>query len=254
MRQGLMRLVAAVAAGALLVSSSLCLSACGKYEAQGRERIEAVGETSVDEVQEAIVQSRWQKVVDTFNSYMDDGQISRDEANAAFEGVCFIGDSITEGLNSYEYLSSDKVVAKIGVSLQSAGEMVTQAAQLYPLYVVIAFGENDLIADGGDSSVYVEHLDEVVQQVRAEIPSAKIYVASIMGPTDAAIAKQPVMGNWADFNSAMESYCSAHGDVTYIDTASTAAEHADMHEPDGMHFTGAFYAYYLAKVGSVIFS
>lgn len=238
-----------------LLAMCLCapLAGCGKYEKSGRDQLEKLAATPVEDVQKAIAESQWQKSVEKFRQAAADGFVSDDEADAAFGGVCFIGDSVTEAINGYGYLAGDKVVATVGVSLQSSGDMISRAAQLYPSHVVLAFGENDLTLDGGDAGVYIDCLNTAVEQVRDEIPGAKIYVASVLPPTAAAIKKEPVLENWSGFNAAIEDYASKTKGVTYINTAGTAESHTDLYEPDGIHLTGEFYGYYLATVGGAIF-
>ena len=246
-----------------ILAVMLCCALCGcssSEQADGRAKVDALSNTSVEDVQSSIQAERDRlnaeaeaEFAASFESKVVDDQLPREVANEALSGVVLVGDSLIEAISGYGILSSDHVVAEVGVSLYSAGPMISQAAQLYPSNIVIAFGENDLDFNGANSDAYIEALRTVVQQTRDEIPGARIFVASVLPVGDNAIAADGNLAYWSDYNNALIAYANGESDVTYIDTAEVGAAHQDMLEPDGQHYTEAFYPYYLAKIGRVVF-
>ena len=57
-----------------------------------------------------------------------------------FRTSVIVGDSITEGLTSYGFLSEDQVFSKIGASVLNSDDIINTAAKTYPGFAFFSFG------------------------------------------------------------------------------------------------------------------
>ncbi len=221
--------------------------------AQNRERLTAYAATSVDAVQAELDAKRAADMLTILTQAQSDGTLSYEEANELFDGTVLIGDSRTQAIDGYGLLSSDHVVSEIGISLYSADPLIDAASNLHPLRVVLSFGENDMILNGGDPQAYTESLRSVIAQVREKMPQAEIFVTSALPSSEAASAEKPALAAWSAYNDALRAFCEEDSGVAYIDTASVALEHMDLLEPDGIHFKMDFYHPYLFAIADAMY-
>ncbi len=248
-------LIAVAAAVLLVVLFAFIVPSCTAQSqiTQNRDRLAAYADTPVDTIQAELEAKRAADKLTILEQAQSDGALSFEEANELFDGTVLIGDSRTQAIDDYGLLSSDHVVSEIGISLYSAGPLVDTASNLHPQRVVLSFGENDMILNGGDPQAYTESLRSVIAQVREKMPQAEIFVTSALPSSEAASAEKPALAAWSAYNDALRAFCEEDSGVAYIDTAAVALEHMDLLEPDGIHFQMDFYHPYLFAIADAMY-
>ena len=88
------------------------------------------------------------------------GQSNKARYMSKFKGSIVVGDSVTEGLSVYGWLSDDQVFSKIGSSVMTGDDLFSSAAGTYPSTAFFAFGMNDMGNYRGDE----KHLSRSMKQ------------------------------------------------------------------------------------------
>ncbi len=161
----------------------------------------------------------------------------------AFKGCIILGDSVTEGISAYGYLSDEIVFSKIGASVATDSSLFEKAAALYPSKAFFAMGMNDM-GNYSEPKDFIKQYKKCLKQFMKDSPKTEIYVCSISKPSDNAIAKKSWLGNSEKFNKQIKSMCKSL-DVTYIDVTGIFKNHPDLYEGDGIHAKSAYYPYWL---------
>ena len=155
-----------------------------------------------------------------------------------------VGDSLTEGLPLYGYLSQDQVISKIGASIVYGDDMFKKASQARPENVFFAFGMNDMGNYRGDAKAFVKRYSELIDMFHKESPKTKIYICSISTPTKEAIKSNSSISNYAEFNKEINKMCKDKK-LTYIDISNILPEHPEKYAPDGIHADSSYYPLWL---------
>jgi len=133
---------------------------------------------------------------------------SRKAAKAAlrrkFQGTAIIGDSITEGLVSYDVLGTDIVIFKRGVGLSGAHSLLNRAKGLHPKIVFLSFGTNDLITYRGHPAPFIKKYKSVINYSRKIMPHTRICINCVLPIKNYAIKRQHSLGAYGAFNTAMK--------------------------------------------------
>jgi hypothetical protein len=162
----------------------------------------------------------------------------------AFKSSVIVGDSITEGLSSYGYLTEDNVFCKIGASIISGDELFTEAAEACPSSAFFAFGMNDMGNYRGDAEAFVEKYKTLLKEFQRALPETKIFVNSISIPSEDAIEDKPILAKYKKFNRALKTMCKDMG-ITFIDNSYIIKEHPDYYAADGIHVSADYYPLWL---------
>ena len=157
-----------------------------------------------------------------------------------FKGNIVIGDSITEGLVVYGYLTEESVFCEIGASLATGDYLFSKAASVYPEKAIFAFGMNDILNYSGKTEPFIERYTEVIDQFQKDSPDTEIFINSISIPGEEAIADKPNLGKYEEFNEALITMCNDLG-IGYIDSTDILRENPDLYEGDGIHVSSAYY-------------
>ena len=174
--------------------------------------------------------------------------LSNVEIRQVFSGSVIIGDSITESIVEYGYLDTDVVVSKRGLNIHAADEQIDTAIKLKPTHVFMAFGSNDLELYGSASSQFIDAYRSQIRKIQDALPDIPIYINSILPITDEAIAENPDLGYYPDYNQGLESLCQELG-CTFIDnTAIVENSSENMYEPDGEHVISDYYPKWLSHM------
>ncbi len=201
----------------------------------------------------------------TENSIEDSNSIAGNEFGDDYQtyfnnDVCILGDSITEGLIDYNYLSKKNVVASRGANVNSiltkkydakgygSVNLVNTTINNNPKAVYIILGVNSLVGENPRISYLVSSYGKIVDKLQKSLPNSKIYVVSV--PPVAAkkenASKYPVKNsNIDDYNSGLKQMASEFG-VKYVDLNSSLKDangkfKSDLAEGDGVHFKAHTY-------------
>lgn len=211
-------------------------------------RLQALENADISQTEQQI-----QDLKQTDTSESDNGDpvaavLSDVEIRQVFAGSVIIGDSITESIVEYGYLDTDVVVSKRGLNVHAADEQISTAINLNPTHVFMAFGSNDLELYGSASSEFVSAYKEQIKKIQDALPDVPIYINSILPITDEAVAENPDLGYYSDYNQGLENLCQEMG-CTFIDnTAIVENSSEDLYEPDGEHVIQDYYPKWLTHM------
>jgi len=166
-----------------------------------------------------------------------------------FSNCVFIGDSITEGLSSYELIDDSNVAANKGYTVLKAKKDMNSLVNGKFHKIFILLGSNDLLY-GISSSQFTEDYSEFLSLLKIKMPEAKIYVQSIF-PVAAKVEQQkPMMKNSRieEFNAALKNMSREQG-VVFLDVNSILKDDSGCmrkeYSSDGIHLNYKAYKLWL---------
>lgn len=170
--------------------------------------------------------------------------LEKNQYRQVFNTSIVIGDSITEGLEAYGYLSSSQVFSGIGASVMHGDKIFTSAAKTYPGFAFFSFGMNDMGNYTGHADMFVQKYEKLIKEFQATSPDTKIYINGISKPSENAIKNNPILSNYQKFNAALKDMCKKL-DIKYIDNVYILEEHPEYYAGDGIHVTSEYYVMWL---------
>lgn len=168
-----------------------------------------------------------------------------------FAAAAIIGDSIPQGFAEYDILNASNVQARIGAHLTQLDSQIESAKEMSPVVVFLSIGENDVVSTSGDVELFIEQYTDVLDQVKKELPDANVFVNSIFPVQQQAVDREPELAEIDQYNKALKDLCNSRG-IGFIDNTQLVQE--QYFEPDGQHFTAAFYpvwAEHMAEVAAL---
>lgn len=166
-----------------------------------------------------------------------------------FKNSLFIGDSISEGIWYYEFLSEKNVIAKRGLNLKTAVKEIDSYTGVNPAKVYILFGANELVGKT-TAEDYLSDYKKVIGAVRTKFKNTQVYVQSIFPVTSAKATSTPDLSKERvdEFNKKLQEFSIKDG-IKYLDVASVLKDKGEsLYEEDGLHFKRDFYPYWLDYV------
>ncbi|WP_312644296.1 GDSL-type esterase/lipase family protein [Hydrogenoanaerobacterium sp.] len=176
-----------------------------------------------------------------------------------FDDAMFVGDSITNGILSYQIMQNTTVISHTGINpdtirykkvyRDSSGELVTilDAMKAYPdkekIYIML--GSNGLAWI--EQELFIEYYEEFLRDVMAQHPNATIYIQSILPVTkaksdsDAAYANSKIDKYNADILALTEKLGLHYLNVAEAFKDANGALPNEASPNDGMHFTSKYY-------------
>lgn len=232
--------VAVIAAAAVVFAAILQRSLRNHPQtqavAQGTAYLQQLETRSIDTINQDVISVRKKARSEAIAS----GKLS---LWAQFDTSLLFGDSRIAAFEEFGFLSEDKVMAHNGWTINNLKKNEDQIASKGPENLFIGVGSNDMqsnLGDGADGYA-AEYLD-VLKEIQAKAPNTKIYVISIMPVNDKALSETQyrALENVDSYNTAIQKMCGENG-ISFIDTTDLCKEHADLYEPDGVHFVKDFY-------------
>ena len=169
------------------------------------------------------------------------------EYQKIFKGNIIVGDSVTEGLVAYEYLTEETVYSKIGASLINGDDLFQSAAEANPLRVIFAFGINDMLNYNGECDPFIKRYSEVIKEFKKNSPDTKIYISSITVPGASAIEANPTLKNYKEFNRQLEEMCRKMK-IGFIDNTRIFQDNPDIYAGDGIHVIADYYPMWMNNI------
>ena len=206
---------------------------------KNKKSVEALQKSSVTSVEEAVSALG--------GEVSANGQSNKARYMSKFKGSIVVGDSVTEGLSVYGWLSDDQVFSKIGSSVMTGDDLFSSAAGTYPSTAFFAFGMNDMGNYRGDEKAFIKKYEARLKAFHKASPKTKICVCGISAPTDSAMAKNKSISNYKKFNSAIKKMC-AKNKYVYIPTADILQKHPELYAGDGIHAQATYYPYWLDRM------
>lgn len=164
-----------------------------------------------------------------------------------FRGSIVVGDSVTEGLSLYGWLSEEQVFSKVGASVVNGETLFNAAAATYPHNAFFAYGMNDMGNYGGDAKAFTRDYTALLKAFHKTSPKTKIYICSITTPTEKAIAGNRSIGAYKEFNKALKKMCKKNG-YTYVDVSDILENNPKLYAGDGIHAQSEYYPHWLDRM------
>ena len=171
-------------------------------------------------------------------------KLKKEQYQKIFSTSIILGDSLTEGLVAYGWLSSDQVFCQIGGSILHNEDLFSSAAQMYPRNAFLAFGVNDIGNFNGNADNFIDKYTELIKGFQKTSPDTKIMINAIAPPSKSAIEKNPMLEKYKSFNTSLKQMCKDLN-LTYIDNSYIFEEHPDYYASDGIHASADYYPYWM---------
>ncbi len=163
---------------------------------------------------------------------------------SSFDDFVFLGDSRVVGFSLYGFLSSDRVFAETGDTINAISGSMDRIRSLQPKSIFISYGINDISCGlWPTADEYAKDFGRQLDELKKELPDADIYVNSILPATSEAIEYAPVWGGLPEYSEAVRKVCRKKK-VSFIDNSNLFEEHEDLYEGDGVHVKPDFYRFW----------
>lgn len=212
-----------------------------EYYNSGMNVLDELEEKEVTEVNDKI-----NKNEDSNNENTSDNDSGEKNYKEYFKNDVFMGDSLVEAFNAYQFLDSSCVVAKVGGNLTTAEESIDKVIGLDPKNLFIAYGLNELLINDNKED-FINKYNSVVQSIKEKKPDINIYITSIFYVKEDTVSKNPVFRRERidEYNEALKEMCNENK-YNYVDINQYVTE--NYYEPDGIHLIGSFYYIWLDKL------
>ena len=207
---------------------------------EGVAYIESLEAKSTTEIEEKIREIKKKER----QTAMENGELSVWDQ---FYDSVIMGDSRTVGLTEYELMDSERVLANPGDRIDTILEYLDTIAIINPENLFLCYGLNDLMGYYADPSEFIDKYRTILTQVKDRLPNVQIYINSILPVQDFALYENSSYSQIGEYNEALQTFCEEDG-YGFIDNTQIAAEHADLHEDDGIHLKKDFYEYWLMNM------
>lgn len=198
----------------------------------------------------------------TYTIYSDEYKdfVLSDEYKEFISQCVFVGDSICYGLQAYDILPAEQVVAKGDVAARSIFDytfkiepggdplpILTALIDLNPRYIVFSMGMNDV--NMTSEQTYCDNYNNLLSQVESFLPDSTLIVLSITPTTVSRITGKHLVNNeYIDlFNLTLKEFLDSTGKWVYADVQHEMKNtHNELKEKylgsdDGVHLTPEAY-------------
>lgn len=164
-----------------------------------------------------------------------------------FQTSAILGDSLTEGLTVYGWLTNSTVFAKVGGSIVYADDLFAKAAHTKPQYAFFAYGMNDMGNYGGNAANFIDKYSSLLKKFKKISPKTTIVVNSISTPTKAARAGNKSIRAYKKFNKAIKKMCRDEHYI-FVDIADILPNNPDLYAGDGIHAAPDYYPLWMDRM------
>ncbi len=238
-----------IVGAAMLFAIAVIFNCCKTYASAGLDEKEMKqNKATVKELQTAVVADVEAAVaaLDKANE-VDASASQRIRYQRMFSSSVILGDSVTEGLTVYNWLTEATVFAQVGGSVVYGEETFQKAASTYPKYAFFAFGMNDMGNYSGDAAGFIEKYNKLLQDFLKTSPKTRILVNSISTPTADAIKDNSSIAPYNEFNEAIKQMCKDNN-YTYIDIADILPSNPELYAGDGIHADPSYYPIWMDRM------
>lgn len=205
----------------------------------------AVSTFPIDSVQK--VENRISAIIDVGRSSGNSSAGEIANLRRSMAGCVVIGDSVTEGLTVYGFLSDDQVFSEIGASVYGSGSLFKKAAKTYPKVAFFSFGMNDMGNFRGDEKAFAKKYKTRLKHFMHVSPKSKIIVNSISLPDKSAVRKKPILKHYREFNDAIRDMCNDMN-IDFLDVTFILKVKPSLYAGDGIHVKPAYYSIWLKNM------
>lgn len=175
-----------------------------------------------------------------------------------YDNSVFLGDSIVSGIGYYGFLPTNKIIADTNLTTDKAVSKVDELASNSPQKVFIMLGINDLNYGTRGVDTIAANYETLISQLKVKLPSAKIYIISILPITQTYEAKANVYirkANLDQLNNKLKSMVATSG-IDYIEV-STAFQNSTGYLSDnvtnnGLNISNDYYGFLLNTIAEML--
>lgn len=215
----------------------------------GVEYIKNLEEKSPDAVEAQLKELRRQKLLKMREEYLQKLESGDLSVWTLFEDYVLLGDSRAVGFEYYEFLDSNRVMAEAGATILKLEEHIPDIAAYNPSSIFLCYGLNDVsIGIWPTPEEYVTQFRDILGQLQAELPDAKVYISSILPARDPAFNTSSAWYDIPEYSAAVEQMCSQIDGCYFIDNDEICQLYADQWEIDGIHIRTPFYPHWATNM------
>lgn len=159
-------------------------------------------------------------------------------------GCAVIGDSMAQAALEYGFLDSAHVFYRRGYAVGQLGDAIAEAAAMLPSTVIFFTGLNDTDYYA-EPALYAAAYLEKIQELKALLPDVRVFICSMLPPSDALGAVRPDLARAPLYDDALRNMCSEQN-IGYIDTRWMVNQ--SLYMADGIHFVSSFYDIWIQYV------
>lgn len=203
---------------------------------EGMKKLKAMEKVDVSEVESEIA------VLDEAEASALEEKSKRSNKEI-FKNTLIIGDFIAQGLYKQEVLGKSFVLAGESACVHDTvttgvADNLAAAVKAKPKVIFIELGVNDAALEGGSADVFEEDYRTFLEQVKGQLPDAKIYVNSILPVGQKAIEEAPGLANIPEYNEHLKTLC-REMNVAYVDNSSFVTD--EHYKDDGKNMKKKYY-------------
>lgn len=153
--------------------------------------------------------------------YTTTKKVAKEDFTAAsfYDNAVFLGDTVANGISYYNFLSGNKIISDINLTIDKAYGNLDQLAQTSPQKVFLMIGINDLNHGSKSVDSIFDSYSSLVNQIKAKLPNANIYVVSVMPISQSLESKTYIRkANIDALNNKLKTLISVPG-VNFLDLA-----------------------------------
>ncbi|MDI9490547.1 MAG: hypothetical protein GX145_01495 [Clostridiaceae bacterium] len=165
-----------------------------------------------------------------------------------FLNTAILGDSRVEAFANYAFLGSDYVFYNKGDTIRNIVDWQAELLELNPKHIVFSYGINDVgigYWESGDD--YAKEFKLILDELQKVLPETKFYISSIFVARDPAFERGPAWREIPSYNDSLKKIFE-ETDYVYIDNTEITETHANLYDPDGVHFYWEFYPYWAGNI------
>lgn len=189
----------------------------------------------------------WKAQIDSASITTLTGE-ERASYRSRLSGCAVIGDSMAQAALEYGFLDGAHVFYRRGFAVGQLGDAITEAAAMLPGTVIFFTGLNDTDYYA-EPELYAAAYLEKIRELQALLPDVRIFVCSMLPPSNALGAVRPDLARAPLYNDALHRMCDEQG-INYIDT--TWMVNQSLYMQDGIHFVSSFYDIWIQYVTKCI--
>ena len=169
-------------------------------------------------------------------SKLDNGELSY---RNVFKNVCIVGDSLMNGLETYNILNSNNLITQVSASLYHLNDNIDKIVRMNPEIVILHYGLNHLDTGSHQPAKFIKFYTEIITELKEKLPATRIIVSGIF-PVDTDKARASRFGRIDNYNKAIEDMCSQLS-VEFLDNSIAFADAKEYYASDGIHLSKDFY-------------
>lgn len=160
----------------------------------------------------------------------------------------FVGDSMAQAILEYELLDENHVRYQRSASISQLYDLTQEALAMLPDRIIFFTGLNDVDVFEDPQDYYYAYLERI-GQVQAADPDIRIYVCSLLPPSDELAGWREDLARSPLYDEQLQRVCDDTA-AQYIDAKWMVRQ--ELYLEDGIHFNYSFYTVLLKYIAQVI--